>query len=117
MKDLKHDLVEKSIKLIGDKWRELCYKHDGSRILQALLKYGHREHRLTIVNSLKEYFLELAASKYAHYLASKLYYYAPENEQKAFLRKQMALQMSKQVQHAFAAETLEFIYCRCTETE
>jgi len=50
---------------------------------------------MIIVDSLKEYFLELAGSKYAHYLASKLYYYAPENEQKAFLRKQMALQMSK----------------------
>jgi hypothetical protein len=29
----------------------------------------------------------------------------------------MTGQMSKLVQHAFAAETLEFVYCRCTETE
>jgi hypothetical protein len=44
-KELKHKLVTDSIKLIGDKWVELCYKHDGSRIIQALLKFGHREHR------------------------------------------------------------------------
>lgn len=88
-KDLKHGLVGKSIDLIGDKWLELCYKHDGSRILQSLLKFGNRVHRVTIVNHLSEHFVELATSKYAHYLASKMYYYAPENEQKADMRKQM----------------------------
>ena len=117
VKELKHSLVGKSIEAIGDKWIELCYKHDGSRILQSLLKFGNRVHRATIVNALKDNFVELATSKYAHYLASKMYYYAPENEQKAHLRAQMTGQMSKLVQHAFAAETLEFVYCRCTETE
>ena len=89
VKELKHGLVENSIKMIGDKWIELCYKHDGSRILQSLLKFGHREHRVTIVNALKDHFVELATSKYAHYLASKMYYYAPEAEQKTFLRMKM----------------------------
>lgn len=41
----KHNLVEECIKLIGEKYMEVCLKHDGSRILQALIKFGHREHR------------------------------------------------------------------------
>lgn len=38
----KHVLVAECIKLIGEKYTELCYKHDGCRVLQALLKYGNR---------------------------------------------------------------------------
>jgi hypothetical protein len=29
----KHELVAESIKLIGDKYTELCYKHDGCRVI------------------------------------------------------------------------------------
>jgi hypothetical protein len=29
----KHELVQESIKLIGEKYHELCYKHDGCRVL------------------------------------------------------------------------------------
>jgi hypothetical protein len=82
----KHILVEDCIKLIGEKYMEVCLKHDGSRILQALIKFGHREHRMTIIEALKDKYVELASGNYAHYLASKMYYYAPTTEQKTFLR-------------------------------
>jgi len=29
----KHTLVTECIELIGDKYKELCYKHDGCRVL------------------------------------------------------------------------------------
>ena len=38
----KHTLVAESIEMIGDKYTELCFKHDGCRVLQALIKYGNR---------------------------------------------------------------------------
>jgi hypothetical protein len=76
----KHDLVENCLQLIGDKYMDVCLKHDGSRILQALIKFGHREHRIKIVEALKDKYVELACGNYAHYLASKMYYYAPTNE-------------------------------------
>jgi len=47
-----------------------------------MLKYGNREHRRLIADKLKDQYVDLMTSKYAHYLASKLYYYAPEPEQK-----------------------------------
>lgn len=41
----------------------------------------------------------MMTSKYAHYLASKLYYYAPEDSQKEFLRKEVASQIQKLIVH------------------
>lgn len=38
----KHKLVDESILQIADKYTELIYKHDGCRLLQALLKYGNK---------------------------------------------------------------------------
>lgn len=79
----KHALVEECIKLIGEKYTDLCFKHDGSRILQQLLKFGHKLHRVTIIDALKDQYVELATNKYSHYLASKMYFYAPNEELKA----------------------------------
>ncbi len=76
--DEKHILVAECIKLIGDKYNELCYKHDGCRVLQALLKYGNRVQRELVVDKIKSNFVTLMSSKYSHYLASKSYHFAPE---------------------------------------
>lgn len=86
----KHAVVEDCIKLIGDKYADLCFKHDGSRILQQLLKFGNKPHRITICDALKNTFVDLATNKYSHYLASKMYFYAPTEELKAFMRLKMA---------------------------
>ena len=36
----KQTLVSESMTAIGDKYSELIFKHDGCRILQALIKHG-----------------------------------------------------------------------------
>ena len=51
--------------------------------------------------------------KYSHYLASKLYHYAPLDSQKEAFRKLISSQMNKLVLHAFAAEVVEYIYTQC----
>ena len=38
----KHTLVQECMDMIGDKYTELCFKHDGCRVLQALVKFGNR---------------------------------------------------------------------------
>jgi len=48
--------------------------------------------------------------KYSHYLASKIYHYAPLETQKEFFRKLISSQMNKLVLHAFAGEVVEYIY-------
>jgi hypothetical protein len=82
----KHETVEECIKLIGDKYTELCYKHDGCRVLQALVKFGNKPQRTLVVDKIKSVFTAMMTSKYSHYLASKTFYYAPEPSQKAFIR-------------------------------
>ena len=82
----KHTLVTECIELIGDKYKELCYKHDGCRVLQALIKHGNRPQRELIVGNISEMYLHLMQNKYSHYLASKAYHFAPSEEQKAKFR-------------------------------
>lgn len=48
----KHIIVNECIQLINGKYSELCYKHDGCRILQALVKYGNRPQRELVVTNL-----------------------------------------------------------------
>jgi hypothetical protein len=33
-------IIDETIELINDKYKELCVKHDGCRVIQACLKYG-----------------------------------------------------------------------------
>jgi hypothetical protein len=76
----KHKLVDESIKHINEKYVDLLYKHDGCRLLQALLKYGNRPQRILVTDKIKEHFIMMMTSKYTHYLASKLYLFAPLDE-------------------------------------
>jgi hypothetical protein len=66
--------------LIGEKFKELIYKHDGCRVIQALLKYGSVKQRDLLTEKIKEDFVHLMTNKYSHYLASKAYHYAPNDE-------------------------------------
>ena len=109
----KHALVQECIDAIGEKYTELCFKHDGCRILQSLVKFGNRPQRILVVDKLKDQYATLMQQKYSHYLASKLYLYAPLDSQKEFFRKSLASQMNKLVMHAYASEVVEYIYTQC----
>lgn len=69
----KHTLVDEAIAQIQNKFADLILKHDGCRLLQALLKYGNRPQRILVTDKIKSLFATMLTSKYAHYLASKLY--------------------------------------------
>ena len=86
----RHSIIDDCFAQIGDKWYDLLYKHDGCRILQAFLKYGNRPQRETVVDKIKDQFVHLASQKYSHYLASKMFVFAPREDQKTFLRKELS---------------------------
>lgn len=109
----KHALVGECLEQINDKYSELCYKHDGCRVLQALVKFGNRPQRDILIEKLKDNYLHLMQQKYSHYLASKLYYYAGSEDQKDAFRKIVASSMNKLVLHAFGSEVVEYIYSQC----
>ena len=91
----KHTLVAESIELIQDKYTELCFKHDGCRVLQALMKHGNRPQRELVVSKISAQYLHLMQNKYSHYLASKAYHYAPTEELKANFRSMVNSQIVK----------------------
>ncbi|CDW78334.1 pumilio domain-containing protein kiaa0020 homolog [Stylonychia lemnae] len=113
----KCELVKECIELIGLKFEELLYKHDGCRILQALLKYGNKEQKTKVVESIKPHYLHVMSQKYSHYLASKAYLHAPMPEQKQYFRTTVTTEINKYIIHAYASEVIEYIYGLSTDQE
>lgn len=99
-KEQKWTIIDETIALIGSRFKELCFKHDGCRVIQAMLKYGNRAHRITVIDAIKEYYIQLMSNKYSHYLASKAYYYAPEPEQKQYFRSLVMAEINGKIVHA-----------------
>ena len=79
-------LVQECIDAIGDKFEDLIYKHDGCRIVQAMIKHGSVKQKELIIDSIKEHVVELMTKKYSNHLTQKAYYYAPKPEQKKYIR-------------------------------
>ena len=95
------------MELIGTKYSELVFKHDGCRVLQSLLKYGNRVQRIKVIENIKEHYLHLMTNKYSHYLASKAYYFAPETEQKLYFRQLVTKDIHKYIIHAVSTTSLK----------
>lgn len=55
----KYQIVKESIDIIGDKYKDLIYKHDGCRIMQALIKHGSRDQKILVVDNVKEHIVQL----------------------------------------------------------
>ena len=77
----KVDLVKKVMKSVDNNYSELCFKPDGSRILQACMKYGDKTQKREIIKQLKSHLYELVVKKYSIYLAIKIFKYC-DNKQK-----------------------------------
>jgi hypothetical protein len=73
----KYQIVKESIDIIGDKFKDLIYKHDGCRIMQALIKHGSKDQKIHVIENLKEHIVQLMSQKYSHHLAQKAYFFAP----------------------------------------
>jgi hypothetical protein len=105
----KHVLVGETIALIGTSFKDLCFKHDGCRILQALLKHGTKEQRSVIVENIKDQFIYLMSNKYSHYLASKAFLYAPDLKQKQYFRALVNKEINKHILH-LVSNSVIYIY-------
>lgn len=92
----KSELVQECLDLLTDeKYAQLVFKHDGCRILQAMIKHGSIQHKTEIITKLKPFFLQLMQKKYSYHLAMKAYYYAPSKELKDFFHKEINGQIGK----------------------
>lgn len=64
--------VKALISVIRGKVKDIVFKHDASRIVQSLVKYGGKEEREEVANELSGRFKELVESKYSKFLVTKL---------------------------------------------
>lgn len=77
----KIDIINKVLKQIDGNFSEVCFKHDGCRVLQGSLKYGSNDQRKTIINKLMPLLYDIINGKYSIFLSQKIFKYAT-NEQK-----------------------------------
>lgn len=57
--------VKKLMDMVRGKVQEIVFKHDASRIIQSIVKYGDSKQRNDIASELKGHYKELAQSKYS----------------------------------------------------
>ncbi|EGO22720.1 hypothetical protein SERLADRAFT_356787 [Serpula lacrymans var. lacrymans S7.9] len=63
-----HDLMD----VVRGKVKELVLKHDASRIIQTIVKYGGQKERDEVAGELKGHYRDLAQNKYSKFLVTKL---------------------------------------------
>ncbi|KAG6848615.1 hypothetical protein H0H93_015495 [Arthromyces matolae] len=64
--------IQELMDVIRGKVKEIVFKHDASRIVQTVVKYGGQKERDEIAEELKGRFKELAQNKYSKFLVTKL---------------------------------------------
>ena len=114
--ETKANIVKECIEIVGTKFSELIYKHDGCRIVQALIKHGSMEQKTKVLEEIKEHTLNLMSHKYSLHLIQKAYYYSPTQQLKSYFRVQINSQINKLIMHQYASEVIEFVYSQ-TENE
>ncbi|OSD07729.1 ARM repeat-containing protein [Trametes coccinea BRFM310] len=68
-----HELMD----IIRGKVKDIVFKHDASRIVQTVVKWGGQKERNEIAEELKGKYRELAQSKYSKFLITKLIRFCP----------------------------------------
>ncbi|KAI8970646.1 ARM repeat-containing protein [Trametes punicea] len=63
--------------IIRGKVKDIVFKHDASRIVQTVVKYGGQKERDEIAEELKGKYRELTQSKYSKFLITKLIRFCP----------------------------------------
>lgn len=79
-KDEKEKSVEKLIKLVKGKLRNLVYSHDTSRVIECLYKERREDVRNMIYDELFPEIVKMAKSKYARFFVTKMIKYGSKHQ-------------------------------------
>lgn len=109
-KELKQEersrLVAKLMSTVSGRVRELSMKHDASRIVQTLIKYGSHDARSQILTELSDSIVELAKSPYGKFLVAKLLHYGTAQDRQRILDA-MHGHVARLIGHREAAHVVE----------
>jgi pumilio family protein 6 len=106
----KVDLVSKLLKTVNGNYAELCFKHDGCRVLQGSIKYGDKKQRAEIIKALIPHVYELVIKKYSIYLAIKMFKFAEQKEREEIINKAILPNFSKIIKSSNGQLFLNFVY-------
>ncbi len=77
--------------VIRGKVKDVVFKHDASRIVQSVVKYGGKVEREDVARELSGHFKELAQSKYSKFLVTKLIRLCPSQRASILLEFQSSV--------------------------
>jgi pumilio homology domain family member 6 len=110
----KPDIVKKIIKLVNGNYSELCFKHDGCRVLQGSIKYGDKKQRYEIIQNLIPHVYNLISKKYSIYLALKMVKYAENKQKEEIVKQGIYPNFSKIIKNANGQAFLNFAFSNIT---
>ncbi|CAK4072390.1 unnamed protein product [Aphanomyces euteiches] len=99
-------LVEELFHLVSGKIYDVAAKHDASRVIQSLLKFGTPAQRTSVIQELQPQLLELAKLQYGCFLVTKMLKYGSK-EDRALIVREMTGNVVKLATHNVAANMLE----------
>jgi len=88
---------------------EIVLKHEASRIVQSLLKYGSEEQKLNIFSELKGHEIVISKNQYGRFLILKLLKYGNE-EQRSNIIKSFYGKYVQLVSHKESSSVVEYIF-------
>lgn len=106
-KSKREALVAELYELVKGKMYDVAAKHDASRVIQALLKYGKPEQRSQCVAEMREHIIDLAKMQYGCFLVQKMIKYGGTAD-RAVIVKQITGQAVQIGTHNIAANVLEY---------
>jgi hypothetical protein len=91
------------------KFKDICTKHDASRALQCVLKFGNDAHRASIFSELRGNFAKISTNHYGHFLVLKFLQYG-NAEEKRTIHNEFMGKCRKLALHADASKVLDYMY-------
>ncbi|KAI9203826.1 armadillo-type protein [Polychytrium aggregatum] len=100
--------MEEMMGLVTGKIHDIIFKHDASRIVQSILKYGTLDDRNIVAAELKGYYAELSKSQYGRFIVSKILNYCPKYRNNVIT--ELYGNVRKLIRHRDASHVLEEAY-------
>lgn len=110
----KADIVKRIMKAVNENYGEICFKHDGCRVLQGCIKYGDKKQRHEIIKHLIPHIYDLITKKYSIYLAIKIFKFAEHSQREEILNKCIYPNFSKLMKNGNGQMFINFAFDNVT---
>jgi pumilio family protein 6 len=110
----KTNIVANIMKALDNNYSEVCFKHDGCRVLQGCIKYGNKNQRSEIIKALRKHLYELILKKYSIYLAVKMLKFSDNKEREELVRESILPNLIKLIKNENGKAFLNYAFSNLT---